>query len=117
MNFQQLQEIRSKIGMGFQFGALFDSMTINENILFGFHRLCIVDVSDYGNQLFAKQKLINKNLDVIVANNVTEKGAGFSIDTNKVTIIDNKGNTLKLGIMPKYEVANQIINKIISMMS
>tara|TARA_B100001750_G_scaffold248559_1_gene281122 strand:+ start:4819 stop:6285 length:1467 start_codon:yes stop_codon:yes gene_type:complete len=65
----------------------------------------------------AKQKLINKNLDVIVANNVTEKGAGFSIDTNKVTIIDNKGNTLKLGIMPKYEVANQIINKIISMMS
>ena len=65
----------------------------------------------------AKQKLIDKNLDVIVANNVTEKGAGFSIDTNKVTIIDNKGNTLKLGIMPKYEVANQIINKIISMMS
>ena len=65
----------------------------------------------------AKQKLIDKNLDVIVANNVTEKGAGFSIDTNKVTIIDNKGNTLKLGILPKYEVANQIINKITSMMS
>ena len=65
----------------------------------------------------AKQKLINKNLDVIVANNVTEKGAGFSIDTNKVTIIDNKGNTLKLGILSKYEVANQIINKITSMMS
>ena len=65
----------------------------------------------------AKQKLIDKNLDVIVANNVTEKGAGFSIDTNKVTIIDNKGNTLKLGILSKYEVANQIINKITSMMS
>jgi len=65
----------------------------------------------------AKQKLINKNLDIIVANDITEKGAGFSSDTNKVTIIDNKGTTLQLRIMPKYEVANQIINKIISMIT
>ena len=39
MNFQQLQKIRSKIGMVFQFGALFDSMTVEENISLALHKL------------------------------------------------------------------------------
>lgn len=39
MNFQQLQEIRSKIGMVFQFGALFDSLTVSENISLALRKL------------------------------------------------------------------------------
>ena len=39
MNFQQLQSIRSKIGMVFQFGALFDSMTVGENISLALQKL------------------------------------------------------------------------------
>ena len=39
MSFGQLQEIRSKIGMVFQFGALFDSMTVGENISLALHKL------------------------------------------------------------------------------
>ena len=39
MSFGQLQEIRSNIGMVFQFGALFDSMTVGENISLALHKL------------------------------------------------------------------------------
>ena len=39
MSFRQLQEIRSNIGMVFQFGALFDSMTVGENISLALHKL------------------------------------------------------------------------------
>ncbi|SVB73803.1 uncharacterized protein METZ01_LOCUS226657 [marine metagenome] len=43
MNFQQLQKIRSKIGMVFQFGALFDSMTVGENISLALKKLTKLD--------------------------------------------------------------------------
>ncbi len=43
----------------------------------------------------AKAKLINKNLDLIVLNSLNDKGAGFAVDTNKVTIIDKHENITK----------------------
>lgn len=53
----------------------------------------------------ARKKLKEKNLDLIVANNVKEPGAGFGVDTNIVTIIDKKGNIEELPKMTKEEVA------------
>ena len=61
----------------------------------------------------SKEKLIKKNLDMIVANNLKDKGAGFGTDTNKVTLItknENKG----LPLMSKEDVGNEIFNEILS---
>jgi len=61
----------------------------------------------------AKKKLFEKNLDLIVVNNPLEQGAGFGTDTNIVTLIDARGNTEKLSLMSKREVASKVIDKII----
>ncbi|GFN36351.1 bifunctional phosphopantothenoylcysteine decarboxylase/phosphopantothenate--cysteine ligase CoaBC [Tepidimicrobium xylanilyticum] len=60
----------------------------------------------------AKEKLINKNLDFIVANDVSKDGAGFKEDTNVVTIIDREGIITDYPIMDKSEVAKIIIDKV-----
>lgn len=59
----------------------------------------------------SKQKLINKNLDMIVCNNLKEEGAGFQTDTNKVTIID-KNQITPLELMSKNQVAEEILDRI-----
>jgi len=64
---------------------------------------------------YAKKKLKEKNLDFIVVNNPTNDGAGFETDTNIVTIISRRGKTEHLKLMPKYDVANEILNRIISL--
>ncbi len=58
----------------------------------------------------AKKKLESKNVDMIVANNLKEKGAGFNTDTNKVTFI-TKDSIEQLDLMSKEEVAYQILKK------
>ncbi|HEY9062294.1 MAG TPA: bifunctional phosphopantothenoylcysteine decarboxylase/phosphopantothenate--cysteine ligase CoaBC [Pseudobacteroides sp.] len=58
----------------------------------------------------AKSKLENKNMDMIVANDLTKEGAGFNCDTNIVSIIGNNGEILELPIMPKEKVADEILN-------
>ena len=55
----------------------------------------------------AREKLIRKNLDMIVANDVTAEGAGFGVDTNIVTLI-TKDNLKRYPIMKKSEVAELI---------
>ena len=60
---------------------------------------------------YAMQKLAGKNLDMIVANNLSEEGAGFAGDTNIVTLIDRKGNLEKLPKMSKEALAHQIVDK------
>lgn len=60
----------------------------------------------------AKSKVIKKNMDFIVANDLTKEGAGFSVDTNIVKIIDKEGNITDYPIMKKEEVANIILDKI-----
>lgn len=61
----------------------------------------------------ARKKLKEKNLDLIVANNVKEPGAGFGADTNIVTIIDRKGNIEELPKMSKEEVAWRVLDWVI----
>lgn len=56
----------------------------------------------------ATEKLRRKNLDLIVANNLTDPGSGFCCDTNQVKIIDRGGKVTELPFMSKEEVAEQI---------
>lgn len=62
----------------------------------------------------AAAKLSKKNLDFIVLNSMRDKGAGFGVDTNKVTLIDHSGAT-SLPLMSKKEVAVAIVEKIASL--
>ncbi|MDD4003106.1 MAG: bifunctional phosphopantothenoylcysteine decarboxylase/phosphopantothenate--cysteine ligase CoaBC [Clostridia bacterium] len=64
---------------------------------------------------YAKAKMIHKNADLIVANDVNIEGAGFNSDTNIVSILSADGGSEDLPIMPKYDVANKILDKILSL--
>ena len=55
-----------------------------------------------------KEKLVKKNCDYIVANNLKEKGAGFGTDTNNVTLI-SKDYEKEFGILSKYDTAVKIL--------
>ena len=61
----------------------------------------------------SRQKLEKKNLDLIVANNVKERGAGFGTDTNIVTLLSEK-DTLTLPLLSKEEVADRLLDYILS---
>jgi len=63
----------------------------------------------------AKEKLKKKNLDLIVLNSTKDKGATFGVDTNIVTLIDAKGTITKFPKMPKFDVAVEILDKIITL--
>jgi phosphopantothenoylcysteine decarboxylase / phosphopantothenate---cysteine ligase len=65
----------------------------------------------------AVKKLREKNLDMIVANNVTEAGSGFDGDTNVATILDRKGLTQSLPLMSKDELADRIYDHFIEFKS
>ncbi|MBA2611624.1 MAG: bifunctional phosphopantothenoylcysteine decarboxylase/phosphopantothenate--cysteine ligase CoaBC [Bacteroidetes bacterium] len=58
---------------------------------------------------YAKDKLKTKNLDIIIANSAGEKGAGFTVDTNKITIIDKHNKISNFELKSKQEVADDII--------
>jgi len=60
----------------------------------------------------ARQKLVKKQLDLIVANDITDAGSGFGADTNKVTIIDKQGNKEALPLLSKREVADRILDRV-----
>jgi phosphopantothenoylcysteine decarboxylase / phosphopantothenate---cysteine ligase len=59
-----------------------------------------------------RDKLASKGLDLIVVNDATEQGAGFGVDTNRVTIIDRKGGEASLPLLPKADVADAILDRI-----
>ena len=60
----------------------------------------------------SKTKIESKNLDFIVANDITAPHSGFSVDTNKVTIIHADGTTEALPLMSKYDVAHSILDRV-----
>lgn len=60
----------------------------------------------------SKIKIKSKNLDFIVANDITAKDSGFSVDTNRVTIIHSNGNIESLPLMSKYDVAHSILDRV-----
>ncbi len=60
----------------------------------------------------ARSKLIDKNMDLIVANDLHEEGAGFQCDTNVVKILDREGNIEALPLMDKAEAAERILDRV-----
>jgi phosphopantothenoylcysteine decarboxylase / phosphopantothenate---cysteine ligase len=63
----------------------------------------------------ARGKLARKGADMIVANDVTQEGAGFDTDTNIVTIYLRDGREIALPKMSKFDVANRILNQILEL--
>jgi phosphopantothenoylcysteine decarboxylase/phosphopantothenate--cysteine ligase len=57
-------------------------------------------------------KLESKGLDLVVVNDATEAGAGFAVDTNRVTLIGADGGERALPLMPKTEVADAILDRV-----
>jgi len=64
----------------------------------------------------AYTKLAKKNLDFIVLNSMNDKGAGFGVDTNKITMIDKDNNQTFFELKSKTEVASDIVDRIIVVM-
>jgi len=64
----------------------------------------------------ARTKLQKKQLDLIVANDITAQDAGFAVETNRVTIIPADGETKVLPLMDKTDVADRIIDRVVEML-
>ena len=63
----------------------------------------------------SRAKLEKKNIDMIVANNLKQAGAGFGTDTNVVTLL-TKTDTRELPLMKKEEVADELLSHILGQM-
>ena len=63
----------------------------------------------------ARQKLAEKAVDLIVANDVTAAGAGFDHDTNVVTLYTNGGGELPLPRMRKLDVAHRVLDQVLDL--
>lgn len=64
----------------------------------------------------ATKKIEEKNLDMIVANDITQPGAGFEVDTNIVKVITKDGNIKDLPMMSKYELSHIILDLVANLM-
>ena len=60
----------------------------------------------------AREKLEAKDLDLVVLNDVTEPGAGFGVDTNRVTVIGRNGKQEELELMSKTDLAEILLDRI-----
>jgi phosphopantothenoylcysteine decarboxylase/phosphopantothenate--cysteine ligase len=60
----------------------------------------------------AREKLKSKDLDMVVLNDATEPGAGFGVDTNRVTLIDRSGIEEELQLMSKIDLAEVLLDRI-----
>jgi phosphopantothenoylcysteine decarboxylase/phosphopantothenate--cysteine ligase len=65
----------------------------------------------------ARKKLMSKNADLIVANDVTELGAGFDGDTNIVTLFSRDSEEVKLKKMSKFDVAGRVLDELVRLRS
>jgi len=65
----------------------------------------------------ARAKLATKNLDMIVANDVTAPDAGFATETNRVVILDRTGGVEELPLMSKSAVAEAILDRVASLLT
>ena len=66
---------------------------------------------------YAREKLVKKNADMIVANNVTTEGAGFGTDTNIVTMYKRDGSSIDLPKLSKAETAQKILAEVAAMLT
>lgn len=65
----------------------------------------------------AREKLQRKGLDLIVGNNVAEVGSGFGSDTNSAVLIDRQGQVTELGMMPKRQLADRVLDAVLALPS
>ena len=65
----------------------------------------------------ALEKLVRKPVDLLVANDVSEPGAGFDVDTNRVLLVDRDHNIEKLPMLSKEEVAVRILDRVEELLS
>lgn len=65
----------------------------------------------------AQTKLREKDMDMIVANDVTAPNSGFNVDTNKVTILERSGEMLDLPLMTKEEVAHNLLDRVAALLA
>lgn len=63
----------------------------------------------------AKGKLASKNADMVVANDISQEGAGFDVDTNIATIITKDGRTVESGLVTKAALADMILDELIAL--
>lgn len=63
---------------------------------------------------YAKSKMEKKNLDLVVANDITKEGAGFNADTNIATIISRE-NEIEFPLMSKRELADKILDEMLKL--
>ena len=64
----------------------------------------------------AKAKLQQKGLDLIAANDITHEGSGFGADTNLVTLLDPQGGAEELPLLPKYDVAWRLLDRVVTLL-
>lgn len=64
----------------------------------------------------AQAKLESKGLDLIVANDVSAQGAGFAVDTNRVTLLDAGGGVEALPVMSKAQVAERVLDRLTALL-
>jgi phosphopantothenoylcysteine decarboxylase/phosphopantothenate--cysteine ligase len=60
----------------------------------------------------AREKLKSKDLDLVVLNDASEPGAGFGVDTNRVTVIDRNGKQEALDLMSKTDLAEVLLDRV-----
>ena len=64
--------------------------------------------------MHAREKLARKQLDLVVVNDATEPGAGFGVDTNRVTLIGRDGAEQRVALMAKRELAEVILDRVVA---
>jgi phosphopantothenoylcysteine decarboxylase/phosphopantothenate--cysteine ligase len=65
----------------------------------------------------AQEKLAAKGLHLIVANDITSADSGFATDDNRVLLLDREGSVEELPLMPKYEVAHRILDRVVPLLT
>ena len=64
---------------------------------------------------YARSKMEKKNLDMVVANDITQAGAGFNTDTNIATILIKDGREIEIPLTSKADMANRILDEIVDL--
>lgn len=79
-------------------------------------RIVVGFSAEYGQMVErAKEKLRDKKLDLIVFNDISQKGAGFDVETNIVSIIHRDGRVEDFPLMKKREIANIILDRVLTL--
>jgi phosphopantothenoylcysteine decarboxylase/phosphopantothenate--cysteine ligase len=65
----------------------------------------------------AQAKLVKKKLDLIVANDISARDAGFAVDENRVTLLDAAGGVEPLPLMSKAKVAEAVLERLVTLLT